>query len=192
MAMSLAPPPFYQGKCLREAEQGAAEMSREIDGRSSSQRHQGWSSGSGKDQGRKERGHPPDDLVALVAHGSLAVAATAPAMAPSSGGLHDGGAVLHRRGCGWLGVPGQHRAGLVWGVALSKCRVHSPGWAARGTGGGRACQGQEKWLHGGTRGHHRTVGRARGSLEGPAPHASGGYPPFPKSTRSHQARVPGV
>ena len=158
------------------------------------ERHQGWSSGSGKDRGGKGRGHPPDDPVALVAHRSLAVAATAPAMAPSSGGLHDGGAVLHRRGCGWLRVSGQHRAGLVRGIALSKCRVHSPGWAARGTGGGRACQGQGKWLHGGARGHHRTAGRARGSLEGPAPHASGGYPPFPKPkpTLSHQARVPGV
>ena len=109
--------------------------------------------------------------MALVAHRSLAVAATAtaPAMAPSSGGLHDGGAVLHRRGCGWLRVSGQHRAGLVRGIALSKCRVHSPRWAARGTGGGRACQGQGKWLHWGARGHHRTAGRARGSLEGPAP-----------------------
>lgn len=45
-------------------------------------------------------------------------------------------------------MPGQHCARLVWGIALGKCRVHSPGWAAGGAGGGRACQGQGKWLQG--------------------------------------------
>lgn len=97
--------------------------------------------------GKKQK-HPPDDLVALVTHGSFAIAATAPSCAPSSGRLHDGGAVLQRRGCGGLAVPGQHCARLVWGIALGKCRVHSPGWAAGGAGGGRACQGQGKWLQG--------------------------------------------
>lgn len=62
------------------------------------------------------------DLVALVAYRSLAVVA-APSCAPSSCGLHYGGAVLQRRGCGWLAVPGQHCAGFVWGIALSKCRM---------------------------------------------------------------------
>ena len=37
-------------------------MSRETDGRSSGQKAPGLEFGSGKDQGRKERGHPPDDL----------------------------------------------------------------------------------------------------------------------------------
>lgn len=93
---------------------------------------------------RVAQGHQvtaPDDFVALVAHGSLPITAAAPSRAPSSSGLHNGGAVLHRRGCGWLGVPGQHRAGLVRGIALSKCRVHSPGWAAGRAGGGRARPG---------------------------------------------------
>lgn len=71
----------------------------------------------------------PDDLVALMADGSLAIIA-APSCAPSSCGLHYGGAVLQRRGCGWLAMPGQHCASFVWGIALSKCRVHGPGWAA--------------------------------------------------------------
>lgn len=81
-----------------------------------------------------------DDLVALVAYRSLAVVA-APSCAPSSCGLHYGGAVLQRRGCGWLAVPGQHCAGFVWGIALSKCRIHSPGWAAGGAGSGGARPG---------------------------------------------------
>lgn len=81
-----------------------------------------------------------DDLVALVAYRGLAIVA-APSCAPSSGGLHYGGAVLQRRGCGRLAVPGQHSAGFVWGIALSKCRVHGPGWAAGGAGGGRARPG---------------------------------------------------
>lgn len=83
----------------------------------------------------------PDDLVALVAHRSLAIAATAPSCTPSSSRLHDGGAVLQGRGCGRLAVPGQHCARLVRGIALSKCRVHSPGWTAGRTRGGRARPG---------------------------------------------------
>lgn len=128
---------------------------------------------------RKEQGHPPDDLVALVAHRSLAIAATAPSCAPSSSRLHDGGAVLQRCGCGRLAVPGQYCARLVWGVALSKCRVHSPGWAAGGAGGGRACQGQGKWLQGVPR-DPKTRDKAQGSLEGPTPRDPGGYPPLPR------------
>lgn len=82
-------------------------------------------------------GHSPDDLVALVAYGGLAITA-APSCASSSCSLHYGGPVLQRCGCGWLAVPGQHRAGFVWGIALSKRRVHGPGWAAGGAGGGGA------------------------------------------------------
>lgn len=118
-------------------------MSGEIDGGAEIRKTPGLDLRSGKTTVGKEQGHPPDDLVALVAHGSLAIAATAASRAPSSGSLHNGGAVLHGRGCGWLGVPGQHRAGLVRGVALGERRVHSPGRAAGGAGGGRACQGQE-------------------------------------------------
>lgn len=82
----------------------------------------------------------PDDLVALVAYGSLAIVAV-PSCAPSSCGLYYGGAILQGRGCGRLAVPGQHCAGFVWGIALSKRRVHSPGWAAGGAGGGGARPG---------------------------------------------------
>lgn len=128
----------------------------------------GLGSGTGKARVGMEQGHPPDDLVALVAHRSLAIVATAPSCAPSSSCLHDGGAVLQRRGGGWLAVPGQHRARLVRGIALGKCRVHSPGWAAGGAGGGRACQGQGKWLQGDAQEPQRTRVRAQGNLEGPA------------------------
>lgn len=83
------------------------------------------------------REHSPDDLVALVAHRSLAIVA-APSCAPSSCGLHYGGTVLQRCRCGRLAVPGQHCASFVWGIALSKCWVHGPGWAAGGAGGGGA------------------------------------------------------
>lgn len=146
----------------------AAEMSGETDGGAEVGKTRGSGVRTGTARVVKKQDHPPDDLVALVAHGSLAIAATAPSWAPSSGRLHDGGAVLQRRGCGGLAVPGHHCARLVWGIALGKCRVHGPGWAAGGAGGGRACQGQGKWLQGGTQGPKRTGGRAQGSLEEPA------------------------
>lgn len=125
--------------------------------------------GPGQEKTRvgKVQGHPPDDLVALVAHRSLAIAATAPSCASSSSCLHDGGAVLQRRGCGRLAVPGQHRARLVRGVALSKRRVHSPGWAAGGAGGGRACQSQGKRLHGVPRDPKRQGIEPRAAWRGP-------------------------
>lgn len=44
-------------------------------------------------------------------------------------GLDDGVAVLHRCWCGRLAVLAQHCAGLIWGVSLSKGRIHCPGWA---------------------------------------------------------------
>lgn len=144
-------------------------MSGEADGGAEVGKMPGPGFRTGKARIGKEPGHPPDDLVALVAHGSLAIAATTCSCASSSGCLHDGGAVLQRCGCGWLAVPGQHRAGLVRGVALSKCRVHSPGWAASGAGGGRACQGQGKWLQGVAQGPQVSEGRARGNLEHPPP-----------------------
>lgn len=81
-----------------------------------------------------------DDLVALVAYRRLAIVA-ASSCAPSSCSLNYGGAVLQRRRCGWLAVSGQHRAGFVWGIALSKCRIYGPGWAAGGAGGGGARPG---------------------------------------------------
>lgn len=149
---------------------GATEMSGEMDGGTKVGKTPGLDFRSGKARVGKEQGHLPDDFVALVAHGSLPITAAAPSRAPSSSGLHNGGAVLHRRGCGWLGVPGQHRAGLVRGIALSKCRVHSPGWAAGRAGGGRACQGQESGSRGCAQGpHHRTRGIAWANLEEPTP-----------------------
>lgn len=81
-----------------------------------------------------------DDLVALVAYRSLAIVA-ASSCAPSGCSLNYGGAVLQWRRCGWLAVSGQHCAGFVWGIALSKCRVYGPRWAAGGAGGGGARPG---------------------------------------------------
>lgn len=138
--------------------------------------------------GRKQ-GHPPNDLVALVAHRSLAVVA-APSWASSSSSLHNGGAVLQRGGCGWLAVPGQHGACFVRGIALGKRRVHSPGWAAAGAGGGRACQGQGKWLQGGAQGSQRTEGGAWGSSEEPTTTTSLEASPLPKA-QAHSLTRPG-
>lgn len=145
----------------------------------------------------KEQGHLPNDLVALVAHGSLAVAASAPPCVASGGGLHDGGTILQGRGRGRLAVPGQHRAGFVRGVALSKRRIHSPGWAAGGAGAGGACQGPGKQLQAGAGvGMEEGSGVVRACVEArtegsTTPSSPRSCPPGP-SPLSHQARVPGL
>lgn len=89
------------------------EVASPVVGQSHISHSQAWQC-PGRWWGCRGRGSP-DDLVALVTEGC-----TAGALRCLLGCLHDGAAVLHGGRRGRLAVLAQHRARLVWGVALSK------------------------------------------------------------------------
>ncbi|KAB1259728.1 hypothetical protein Cadr_000025834 [Camelus dromedarius] len=127
---------------------GAAEMSGEVDGRAEVGKTPGLEFRSGKARVGKEQGHPPDDLVALVAHGSLA------------GPLRQ--------------LPAQWRCGSAeaW-VWLAGCAGSAPCWSCPGRSV-QQMQGPQprglprpgKWLQGDPTGKQ---GEPRAAWRGPPP-----------------------
>lgn len=59
--------------------------------------------------------------------------------------LDYGVAVLHRCWCGWLTVLAQHCAGFIWGISLSKRRIHCPWWAMSRTWDWHRLQSCRAW-----------------------------------------------